>query len=58
METNKYKLSQELKDVMDLAFDHAKDNNLGEISLVSVEYYIKIFHIDMNTIWVWLLTGE
>ena len=45
METNKYKLSQELKDVMDLAFDHAKDNNLGEISLVSVEYYLILKYI-------------
>ena len=45
METNKYKLSQELKDIMDLAFDHAKDNNLGEISLVSVEYYLILKYI-------------
>ena len=45
METNKYKLSQELKDIMDLAFDHAKANNLGEISLVSVEYYLILKYI-------------
>lgn len=38
METNKYKLSDELKNIMDDAFDHAKENNLWEISLESVEH--------------------
>lgn len=38
METRKYNLSDELKNIMDDAFDHAKENNLWEISLESVEH--------------------
>ena len=43
-----YKLSEELREVMDEAFDHAKSNNLGEISLESVEYFLILRYLDGN----------
>ena len=43
-----YKLSEELREVMDEAFDHAKSNNLGEISLESVEYFLVLRYLEGN----------
>lgn len=44
----KYKLSDELKDLMDVAYDHAVDNNLAEISLESVEHFLILRYISGN----------
>ncbi len=45
---SKYKLSKELKDILNDAYSHARENSLCEISLESIEYFLLLKYLSGN----------